>query len=175
MTIQEYFTYCEKSPSGLRRVGSGKAVGSIDTDSRRGLYQRWRVWHPVHKLMLAHRVVWELLFGEIPDGFIVDHKDGNALNNHKDNLRLVLIEINSKNATKRSDNTSGITGVGFRTIKGIDVWFAMWKENGKDRTKTYSCNKYGYEGAKQLAIQTRQTQLDRLRKEGEDYTERHGT
>lgn len=63
-----------------------------------------------HKAYMVHRIVWIILHGEIPDGKLVDHVDGNRENNRPNNLRLVDDSGNSRNRAKRSDNTSGITG-----------------------------------------------------------------
>ena len=41
----------------------------------------------------------------------IDHKDGNTHNNSRSNIRIVSQEINTKNRKKRSDNTSGYTGL----------------------------------------------------------------
>jgi hypothetical protein len=96
------------------------------------------------------------------------------LNNLKDNLHLVLNTDNGKNISKRSDNKSGINGVGFRTIKNVEVWFATWKEDGKDKSKSFSCNKYGFENAKTLAIKYRENKIQELIEQGKAYSERHG-
>jgi len=37
---------------------------------------------------LAHRLVWRVVHGRIPSGLTINHKDGNPLNNHPDNLEL---------------------------------------------------------------------------------------
>lgn len=36
-----------------------------------------------------HRVVWEQYYGDIPNGFIIHHRDGNKLNNSIENLELI--------------------------------------------------------------------------------------
>jgi hypothetical protein len=59
-----------------------------------------------------HHIVW-MVHNQttIPDGLEIDHIDGNRLNNHISNLRLVDRKLNNRNRKKRSDNTSGITGI----------------------------------------------------------------
>lgn len=46
-----------------------------------------------------------------PDGFQVDHKNINTLDNRKSNLRICTSSQNSQNRSKRTDNTSGFKGV----------------------------------------------------------------
>ena len=42
-----------------------------------------------------HRFVWEAFNGKIPDGFEIDHIDGNPANNRLSNLRLLTREENA--------------------------------------------------------------------------------
>ena len=58
-----------------------------------------------------------------------DHRDRNALNNRKHNLRAATHQENTQNATKRKDNTSGIIGVNWH--KTQCVWHASIRNNGK--------------------------------------------
>lgn len=58
------------------------------------------------KLIHVHREVLQA-----PDGVFVDHRDGNGLNNTKQNLRLCTNSQNSGNAKRRKDNSSGFKGV----------------------------------------------------------------
>ncbi len=52
-----------------------------------------------------------LLGVRIPEGSQVDHIDQNKLNEHSSNLRVVSQRVNCCNRTRRSDNTSGHTGI----------------------------------------------------------------
>lgn len=38
--------------------------------------------------VFLHNVIWEMLNGPIPDGYTVDHRDRDGLNNMPDNFRL---------------------------------------------------------------------------------------
>lgn len=63
----------------------------------------------VHSLY-AHRVVWCMLHGAWPKT-LLDHKDGNGLNNRADNLREATKAQNAYNSGPRSDNKTGFKGV----------------------------------------------------------------
>lgn len=60
----------------------------------------------------AHRIIWTMLFGPIPQGAVIDHIDHDGLNNHLSNLRLLASPVlNARNQSKHRRNTSGVTGV----------------------------------------------------------------
>lgn len=63
------------------------------------------------KSYYVHRVIWKLVYGEDPE--IVDHINGNSLDNRIINLRSVTNLENSRNSKKSRNNTSGITGVSY--------------------------------------------------------------
>lgn len=67
-----------------------------------------------------HRVIWTMHYGEIPDGYLVDHKDTNPSNNRIANLRLATHSNNSHNAKLRPDNTSGFKCVSW--CKAHEKW-----------------------------------------------------
>jgi hypothetical protein len=66
---------------------------------------------------------------DCPDGMDVDHKNHNKFDNRKSNLRIVNRSQNMMNKSKRSDNTSGVTGIRFN--KDINKWTATINENKK--------------------------------------------
>lgn len=77
--------------------------------------------------LLAHRVSWFLFYKYWPK--IIDHIDGDKLNNKIDNLREVTHSENIYNSKKRTDNTSGKVGVSFKVDK--NKWKAYYNQDGK--------------------------------------------
>lgn len=66
-----------------------------------------------------------------PKGVLVDHINGNPLDNRKRNLRLCNDTGNARNANKRKDNTSGFKGVTFH--KDTGKWQASIRANGNPK------------------------------------------
>lgn len=63
-----------------------------------------------------------LVMGE-PEGMVVDHIDGNPLNNTRENLRICTQQENTRNSKKeRINNSSGCVGVSFN--KATKKWRA---------------------------------------------------
>lgn len=58
----------------------------------------------------AHRLIWWIVYGCLPDRFI-DHINGDKADNRLCNLRLATDGENKRNVGKRSHNTSGFKGV----------------------------------------------------------------
>ena len=50
--------------------------------------------------------------------YIIDHKNHNTTDNRRENLRIVSSSKNAMNRVKRSDNTSGVTGVTLHKVTG---------------------------------------------------------
>ncbi|WP_038953007.1 HNH endonuclease, partial [Bradyrhizobium japonicum] len=83
-----------------------------------------------HKIYLVHRLVWKMVTGEEPVGYI-DHIDGNRFNNAWANLRDVTHDQNMWNAKLFHNNTSGYRGVSF--IQSHGMWRAAISVNGKKK------------------------------------------
>jgi len=78
------------------------------------------------------RVIWTLMFGVIPDGFYVDHINGNKTDNRLCNLRLVTGKQNQENRPAPRNTTSGYRGVCWH--KAAQKWMARICHNGKRET-----------------------------------------
>ena len=118
--------------------------------------------------------------GERPGrGYSIERIDGDG-NYCKENCKWALQVEQSRNIAMKSNNTSGVTGVHLTstTSKGITYqsWVATWNSlDGKSNKKWFSVLKYGYEEAKRLAIEYRQTMIEQLNAQGAGYSNRHGT
>lgn len=75
----------------------------------------------------AHRIVYKLHHGTVPD--IVDHIDGNPLNNKIENLRSASSSQSLYNRRRPINNKSGVKGVCWN--KRNKKWFAQCYVEGK--------------------------------------------
>lgn len=78
--------------------------------------------------MPLHQVIWVLVHGAMPQGYI-DHIDGDKKNNVPSNLRDVPQKINTRNQKMRSTNKSGITGVHWDQSR--EKWVAQIMVDGR--------------------------------------------
>ncbi|UFM70401.1 HNH endonuclease [Leclercia adecarboxylata] len=78
------------------------------------------------KRIYVHRIVWEIHYGEVPKGMVIDHINGNPDDNRIENLRCVTQQLNMLNKRKQSNNTSGFTGIGFH--KQRNKWRATFMD-----------------------------------------------
>lgn len=78
------------------------------------------------KILSFHRLV---MAKELKDNLVVDHINGNILDNRKDNLRICQSKDNSKNHSINKNNTSGVLGVYFDNT--YNKWFPIIKVNNK--------------------------------------------
>ena len=90
--------------SSSRRVKIGDQAGSLN--NRGYLIVEWK-----GKIYRAHRIIYEMAYGTIPDSYQVDHINGIRTDNRLDNLRLATGSQNKWNSCKPKNNTSGFKGV----------------------------------------------------------------
>jgi len=85
------------------------------------------------KRKLHHEVI-----GKPPSGFMVDHIDGNGLNNTRENLRFVTNRVNQQNQVRSTcKRHSQYPGVSLYSQNGWTRWVAGAKINGKRKTIGY--------------------------------------
>lgn len=101
---------------------SGKLAGWL---SDRGY---WTIGIGARKYR-AHRVLWEMANGPIPDGLQIDHIDRNRSNNRLSNLRLATGSENHRNGNIPSNNKSGVRGVSYD--KKLHKWYASIRHGGR--------------------------------------------
>lgn len=113
------------------RRRSGKVVGHKQFQHRDGVT-------PAHirvsikgKRFVAHHIIWMMVNGPVPKGYVIDHRDCNAFNNRLDNLRLATVSQNNANIKIPKHNTSGFKGVSW--TKSIGKWSANIRINNKLR------------------------------------------
>ena len=116
----------------------------------------------LEKTIKVHQVIYYMASG-IEPLFIIDHRDGNPLNNRFSNLRLTTDSGNSRNSKMRSDNTSGITGV------------SWYKPNSKWRARAHdSTGKFKHLGYFNDIESAANVVKAHYTNPSNGYTERHG-
>lgn len=154
MNWNDYFDYRDGSLFwNVNRRGSVKAGDKVKNIDGKG-YIRVVV---NQKFYLAHRIIYEMHNGVIPEGMQIDHIDGNKLNNKPSNLRIASNIINQSNKRMMSNNKSGFTGVFFCNEKGKWIARVRRKYLGSFVTIEAAC------AARNLAIQ-----------QSGEFTDRHG-
>lgn len=73
-----------------------------------------------------HRLIMGLEHG---DPRVVDHVDGNPLNNQKANLRIATVTENARNINRKRSNTSGYKGVCWN--KDVRKWQSNIRSDGR--------------------------------------------
>lgn len=94
--------------------------GPAKAGAEAGSVGRYRVIKIDQRAFGAHRIAWAIHFGKWPEKMI-DHADGNPMNNRISNLRECSLAENACNAKKMRNNTSGYKGV--RQCPRNGLWY----------------------------------------------------
>lgn len=95
-------------------------------------YGKYYIISSNHSLLL-HRFIMNA-----EKGMVVDHIDGDTMNNRKYNLRVCLHKENSRNSKHRKNNSSGYKGVSW--FKRTNKWMAHIMVDKKHKTLGYFDN-----------------------------------
>lgn len=130
--IKKLFSYNTTTGILRQKVRTSKRVkiGDVIGNKRKDGYIRTEI---NGKGYLAHRLVWVLHNGDIPNGMQIDHINGVRDDNRIENLRLATRSINCQNLRHaRTDNkSSGLLGVYKRVYKHRDKYEAKIRIDGK--------------------------------------------
>lgn len=141
-----------------KRLYSGKPAGTI-VKNKNTYYMLVKV---KNVKTTVHRVIFCIFYGYFP--LIIDHLDGNGLNNRVQNLVNASFEDNSRNMAMCKNNTSGITGVGWNKL--ANKWRAVGSTSIDGVRKNISL---GYYDDIEEA-----TKVRKLWQEANGYSKRHG-
>lgn len=111
-----------REPTNPKRTPVGSVAGTIGKLGYIHIQYQRRIYK-------AHRLVYLMFNGHMPK--MLDHIDGDRLNNRIENLRLATPLQNAQNARKRTDNTSGVKNVSYH--KRIKKWSVSLSVNRKIR------------------------------------------
>lgn len=164
--LKKLIQYSPEAPSGLSYIvdTNGKANSKRYKGDNAGTLNKKGYWSLEFKgkAYRTHRVVYELHFGTIPEGLVINHKDGNKSNNSIENLEALSQRENSRKTLITSGkkllstNTSGLTRISKKVYNKYNNEYVVvtWQDvNGKLKRKLFSLLKYSEEDAMKLAIE----------------------
>lgn len=125
--IKKAFSY-NADTGELTRLDRRNGSGSVDVYGYLILKIKGRQYK-------AHRVAWYLHYGEFPCG-VIDHINGNKLDNRISNLRDVSQLENNRNAQIKPNRQTQAKGVWVDRTKGLVSNFATRIEGKSFRFKT---------------------------------------
>jgi AP2 domain. len=105
-----------------RGIRVGQKLGS--SKSKKKPYQRVML---NRKWRYAHDILWELCVGPVPEGHVIDHRNGDITDNRLENLRCVTQRQNSRNRTAPEGHVSGVLGVTWHAKR--QQWRARIRDN----------------------------------------------
>lgn len=118
------------------KKGHGIKIGRIAGTTTKHTYRQIMI---DNKTYLSHRLVWLYVYGYFPDK-LIDHINGNGLDNRINNLREADHSQNLHNSRLCKRNTSGFKGVFWHCSN--KKWYAQININGKNKHLGFFDSKY---------------------------------
>lgn len=115
--LKESLKYCPESGifSWVKIGGKGRKVKPGCVSKSKGSNVSYHVIYIDGVLYSAHRLAWMYMTGNFPDE-IIDHINGDGLDNRFVNLRAIKKQENHRNMRLFSTNKSGIVGVSWDKV-----------------------------------------------------------
>lgn len=150
MKLSDYFYYDPSVPSCLRNKVSRRAARQDMVQGTLGNRGYWQI-RLLGERFVQHRIVWELHYGPIPEGMVIDHIDRDKSNNRIENLRCTTQSSNMTNQPQRNKS-------GYKCIYQNQA-------NGKYQVSSLKDHKY---------LKTVETLEEQLELQDKDLQERFG-
>jgi len=129
--------------------------GRIKANHRAGSLcktHKYRFVGALGKIWSEHRVIYIMKKGAIPEGYQIDHIDGNRSNNKIENLRLATDLQNRHNIKKKKNSKHKYKGISFSN-RLKNSWTAEISHNGiRTRLGTFKTPEEAHEAYKKAAI-----------------------
>jgi hypothetical protein len=87
---------------------NGKRAASLKTAGTKTCKKKYWFIQINKKAFYCHRLIWIWNYGDIPEGYEIDHIDGDGLNNSLDNLRLANRSQNLQNRIFNGKYSRGV-------------------------------------------------------------------
>ena len=99
--------------SNLGRIRNMKTNNLLKGKITKDGYREWCLSiNGKKKSYLAHRLIYETFIGELQEEYVINHKDGNKLNNCVDNLEQITYQENTNHAYYQIKSNPNIKQVG---------------------------------------------------------------
>ena len=137
-------------------LGAGQYVEMNDEDYPLLSQHKWSIMHSRNtdyaQASLGEKttvLMHTLIMGKPPKGMVIDHIDGNGLNNRRENLRFLP---NAENIRRRYEDNPD-TGLKLHRDKMTNPWQAQVSLGGKTRHVGYFPTKEAARAARDKAIE----------------------